>query len=120
MHRRYEDLTAIVRKFGKPDIFVTVTEWPEMAAALFESNTPADRPEIVAHVFKLKLDALVKEVEVDRIFGETVACMPPVESHKRSLQHAHIFIFLKKKISTQVVDTQDVVDDFVCAEGLLG
>jgi hypothetical protein len=116
-------LTAIVRKFGKPDLFVTVTcnpEWPEMAAALLESNTPADRPEIVAHVFKLRLDSLVKEVEVDRIFGETVACMPPVESHKRGLQHAHDFIFLKKKISTQVVDTQDVVDDFVCAEGLLG
>jgi hypothetical protein len=55
---------AIVRKFGKPDIFVTVTcnpEWPEMASALPESNTPADRTDIVAHVFKLKLDALVKE-----------------------------------------------------------
>jgi len=77
IHRRYQDLTAIVRKFGKPDLFVTVTcnpEWPEMAAALLESNTPADRPEIVAHVFKLRLDSLVKEVEVDRIFGETVAC----------------------------------------------
>ena len=123
IHRRYQDLTAIVRKFGKPDHFVTVTcnpEWPEMAAALLESNTPADRPEIVAHVFKLRLDSLVKEVEVDRIFGETVACRPPVESHKRGLQHAHVFMFLKKKISTQVVDTQDVVDDFVCAEGLLG
>ena len=123
MHRGYQDLTAIVRKFGKPDLFVTVTcnpEWSEMAAALLESNTPADRPEIVAHVFKLRLDSLVKEVEVDRIFGETVACRPPVESQKRGLQHAHIFIFLKKKINTQVVDTQDVVDDFVCAEGLLG
>jgi putative lipoic acid-binding regulatory protein len=50
MHRRYQYLTAIVRKFGKPDLFVTVTcnpEWPEMAAALLESNTPADRPDIV-------------------------------------------------------------------------
>jgi hypothetical protein len=110
---------AIIRKFGKPDLFVTVTcnpEWPEMAAALLESNTPADRPGIVAHLFKLKLDALVKEVEVDRIFGETVASRPAVESQKRGLQHAHILIFLKKKITTEVVDTQDVVDDFVCAE----
>ena len=48
------------------------------AAALRESNTPADRPDIVAHVFKLKLDPLVKEVEFDRIFGETVACRPVV------------------------------------------
>ena len=47
MHRRYQDLMAIVRKFGKPDLFVTVTcpEWPEMAAALLASNTPADRPD---------------------------------------------------------------------------
>ena len=33
MRRRYQDLTAIVRKFGKPDLFVTVTcnpEWPEI------------------------------------------------------------------------------------------
>jgi hypothetical protein len=119
MHMRYQDLTAIVRKFGKPDLFVTVTcnpEWPEMAAALLESNTPADRPEIVAHVFELKLDALVKEVEIDRSFGETVACRPVVDAQKRGLQHAHILIFLKKKINTAVVDTQDVVDDFVCAE----
>ena len=49
-----------------------------------------------------------------------VACRPVVDSQKRGLQHAHILIFLKKKITTAVVDTQDVVDDFVCAEGLLG
>ena len=45
-----------------------------------------------------------------------VACRPVVDSQKRGLQHAHILIFLKKKITTAVVDTQDVVDDFVCAE----
>jgi len=114
MHRRYQDLTAIVRKFGKPHLFVTVTcnpEWPEMAAALPESNTPADRPDIVAQVFELKLDALVKEVEVDRTFGETVACRPVVDSQKRGLQHANIRTFLKKKMTTEAVDTQDVVDD---------
>jgi len=59
----------------------------------------------------------VKEVEVDRIFGETVACRPVIDSQKQGLQHAHILIFLKKTITTiLVVDTQDVVDDFVCAE----
>ena len=85
------------------------------------SKATSGRPDIVAHVFKLKLDALVKEVEFDRIFDETMACRPVVvDSQKRGLQHAHIRIFLKKKITTEVVDTQDVVDDFVCAEGLLG
>jgi len=85
MHMRYQDLTAIVRKFGKLDLFVTVrcnAECPEMAAALLESNTPADRPDIMAHVFKLKLEALVKEVDIDRVFGETVACRPLVDSQK--------------------------------------
>jgi len=52
-------------------------------------------------VFKLTLDALVKEVEFDRNFGETVAGRPVVESKKRGLHHAHSLIFLKKKITVE-------------------
>ena len=52
-------------------------------------------------MLKLKLDALVKEVEFDRTSGETVACRPVAKSHKRGLQRAHILIFLKKKITVE-------------------
>jgi hypothetical protein len=45
-----------------------------------------------------------------------VARRPVVDSQKRGLQHAQILIFLKKEITTEAVDTEDVVDDFVCAE----
>jgi hypothetical protein len=85
---------------------------PKITAALLESNKPADRPDILVHVFQLKLDALVKEVEVDRTFGEMVACWVEVVSQKDwSRPQANILIFLKKKITTEVR-----VDDFVCAE----
>jgi hypothetical protein len=87
-------------------------QWPKITAALLESNKPADRPDILVHVFQLKLDALVKEVEVDRTFGEMVACWVEVVSQKDwSRPQANILIFLKKKITTEVR-----VDDFVCAE----
>ena len=115
MHRRYQDLTAIVRKFGKPDLMLALTcnlQWPQITAALLESDKPADRPDILANMFQLKLDALVKEVEVDRTFGEMVACWVEVVSQKDwSRPQANILIFLKKKITTEVR-----VDDFMCAE----
>ena len=78
-------------------------QWPKITAALLESNKPADRPDILVHVFQLKLDALVKEVEVDRTFGEMVACWVEVVSQKDwSRPQANILIFLKKKITTEV------------------
>ena len=105
---------AIVRKFGKPDLFVTFNcnpSWPEILAALLECNTKEDQPDIVARVFKLKLDALVKEILVGGIFGGVAAYVHVIEFQKRGLPHAHMLIILKTKINTQ-----DVVDDFVCAE----
>lgn len=115
MHRRYQDLTAIVRKFGKPDLMLALTcnlQWPQITAALLESDKPADRPDILANMFQLKLAALVKEVKVDMTFGETVACWVEVVSQKDwSRPQANILIFLKKKITTEVR-----VDDFMCAE----
>ena len=46
---------AICRKFHKPDYFITMTcntQWPEISTQLGETQTPQDRPDIVARVFK--------------------------------------------------------------------
>jgi hypothetical protein len=56
MKELYLDAMAIVRVFGKPDLFITVTcnpNWPEIKEALDEGQTPADRPDLVARVFRL-------------------------------------------------------------------
>ncbi|ONM06552.1 hypothetical protein ZEAMMB73_Zm00001d032987 [Zea mays] len=50
MRRRYMDAMALVRKFGKPDIFLTMTcnpNWDEIGRELLPGQTPQDRPDLV-------------------------------------------------------------------------
>ncbi|ONM22141.1 hypothetical protein ZEAMMB73_Zm00001d005805 [Zea mays] len=58
MKRRYMDAMALVRKFGKPDIFLTMTcnpNWDEIRRELLLGQTPQDRPDLVVRVFHAKL-----------------------------------------------------------------
>ena len=60
MAQNYQDAMSIVRKFGKPDLFLTVTcnpHWREITASLLHGQKPQDRPDIVA--FKQNLDAII-------------------------------------------------------------
>lgn len=50
------------------------------------------RPDLVARVFKGKLQALLKELKEDQIFGRVVARLYVIEFQKRGLPHAHILI----------------------------
>lgn len=57
---------AIVRKLGKPDLFITMTanpHWAELDRELKESGqTVWDRPYLVNRVFQTKLKELIKIV----------------------------------------------------------
>lgn len=58
MHSQYMDAMAIVRAFGKPDLFITFTcnpNWPEITSALKPGQTPNDRPDLTIRVFKMKV-----------------------------------------------------------------
>jgi hypothetical protein len=58
MTERYHDAMAICAAKGKPDYFITMTcnpKWPEITAALLPGQSPGDRPDLVARVFKLRL-----------------------------------------------------------------
>ena len=49
---------AVVAKLGKPDLFVTFTcnpDWPEIRAELLGRQSPADRPDLCARVFHMKV-----------------------------------------------------------------
>jgi hypothetical protein len=48
--------------------------------------------QIVARVFKMKLDQMLKEIEVDEIFGPVAGLCYSIEYQKRGLPHAHILI----------------------------
>jgi hypothetical protein len=116
MHQKYQDAMAVVRKYRKPDLFITFTcnpEWTEITTALTSPQTYRDRPDLVARVFKLKLQALCDELNKDGIFGRRIAHFMVVEFQKRGLPHAHILLILA---SEDQLRSSQHIDDCICAE----
>ncbi|UYV67933.1 hypothetical protein LAZ67_5002532 [Cordylochernes scorpioides] len=63
MQQRYQDAMAIVEKHGKPDLFVTMTcnpKWKDITDNLEDWQRVEHRPDLIARVFKLKLEQLLK------------------------------------------------------------
>jgi hypothetical protein len=87
---------ARVRKFGKPDLFVTFTcnpKWKEIKDALISGQTTKDRPDLVTYVFNLKLDALLKDIK-DDVLGNVIVKIWVIELKKKGLPHTHILLIL--------------------------
>ena len=107
---------AICRKYHKPDFFITMTcnpNWSEIQSKLLEGQTPQDRPDIVALVFKMKKDQLMRDLTHGGVLGQVVAHMHVIEFQKRGLPHAHILIILADH---DRLVTPALVDGVVCAE----
>ena len=61
MHRWYMDAIALVQRFGRPDIFLTITcnpSWPEIKENLLASVESQNRPDLICRVFRAKLKEL--------------------------------------------------------------
>jgi ATP-dependent DNA helicase PIF1 len=102
---------ARIRTHGRPDLFVTVTcnpNWPEIRCALRKGMSAKDRDDVIARVFKMKLDEILADLQT--CFGETLCLFGTIEYQKRGLPHAHILMCLVDKIA----DTD--LDKFLCAE----
>ena len=114
MHRLFQDAMAIVRRYGKPHLFITFTcstQWPEIQSSLFDGQTANDRPDIVCRVFRLKLNDMIDVIVKKQIFGTVVAHVWTIEFQKRGLPHAHmLFILTGRQHCWQEVDR------YVCAE----
>jgi hypothetical protein len=82
MRRRYMDAMALVRKFGKPDIFLTMTcnpNWDEITRELLPMQSPQDRPDLVVRIFRAKLEELKKRLTKHHILGKIRAYVYVVE-----------------------------------------
>ena len=76
MRRRYMDAMALVRKYGKPDIFLTMMcnpNWDEIKNELYPGQTPQDHPDLVTRVFRAKLEAMRKMLMEKDILGKVNA-----------------------------------------------
>lgn len=77
MNQNFLDALAICRAIGHPDVFLTMTanpQWPEIQQMLDYTPglTANDSPDIVARVFKLKLDQLMDVIKKKEIFGRCI------------------------------------------------
>ncbi|XP_073955775.1 uncharacterized protein isoform X1 [Choristoneura fumiferana] len=108
MHEYAQDAMSYVRKYGRPDLFITFTcnpEWIEIKKELLHGQTPLDRHDITARVFKQKLKSLMNFIIKHRVYGQVRCWMYSVEWQKRGLPHAHILVWLVDKIRPEEIDS---------------
>ena len=91
--RTYADITET--PVTQPYIFLTMTcnpNWQELHDALFPGQTPHDRPDLVARVFRAKLETM-KEM-----LGGLRAYIYVAEFQKSGFPHAHFMLTLPDHI----------------------
>nr|KAJ0214746.1 hypothetical protein LSAT_V11C400224410 [Lactuca sativa] len=77
MLQNYLDAMSLCKLFGYPDFFITFTcnpKWPEIKRFLKDTSLqPEDMPDILCRLFKIKLDAFIKDLREKQIFGKVQA-----------------------------------------------
>ncbi|XP_035539697.1 uncharacterized protein LOC118344048 [Juglans regia] len=99
MRKRYMEAMALVQRYGKPDIFLTMTcnpNWQEISNELRLHEESQNRPDLVARVFRAKLEELKDRLFKQQIFGKVSAYVYVIEHQKRGLPHAHFLIILQR------------------------
>ena len=87
------DAMAIVRHYGKPDLFITMTasaDWAEIIESLFPGETSMDRPDVVSRVFHMKAKEFIKDIEDGGVLGRVIAILAVVEWQKRGIYFMHV------------------------------
>ncbi|POS87798.1 hypothetical protein EPUL_000277 [Erysiphe pulchra] len=114
--RCYQNAVAIVRYLGKPTKFLTFTanpSWQEITRCLEHGQTPDSRPDLIAIVFRLKLNAFLHDIKKRQVCGRYIGGIHVIEYQKRGLPHAHILLFLHED---DVPRRSEQVDEMVSAQ----
>jgi hypothetical protein len=112
MYQLYQDAMAIISHFGKPDLFVTFTcnpKWPEVTRELLPCQTAADRSDLTARVFHMKLQELLKDLCEKQCLEKVAAFVYVIEFQKRGLSHAHILLILSQDSKFHSVEDYDSI-----------
>ncbi|WOH11486.1 hypothetical protein DCAR_0830973 [Daucus carota subsp. sativus] len=118
MSQYFKDSLALCRSIGHPSLFLTMTtntKWPEIQDMMkhLPGVSVADAPDVVARVFKLKLDQLMGLIKKKHFFGRCIGLMHVIEFQKRGLPHAHMLVWLDDKDKPK---TAEQIDKLVSAE----
>jgi hypothetical protein len=110
------DAMALVRKYGKPDIFLTMTcnpNWDKITQNLYPSQSAQDRPDLVVRAFRAKLEELKNLLFKKHILGKVKAHVYVVEFQKRGLPHAHFLLIMEQRYKLTCLEQYDRL---ICAE----
>jgi hypothetical protein len=88
-------------------------KWPEIVQALRPGENAVDRPDLVARVFKLKLEELLRDLVDEGVLGKHRAHTYVVEFQKRGLPHAHILLIVDEEDKPKTIAE---IDQRVSAE----
>ncbi|XP_074346691.1 uncharacterized protein LOC141685496 [Apium graveolens] len=118
MNQYFKDAMAICRTLGHPSLFLTMTtntKWPEIQRMLkfLHGVDVIDAPDIVARVFKMKVDQLLDQIKNKNCFGRYIGVMHVIEFQKRGLPHVHMLIWLHPNDRPK---TTEQIDKMVSAE----
>ncbi|XP_026433135.1 uncharacterized protein LOC113330554 [Papaver somniferum] len=100
MHQRYHDAMALVQKYGKPDLFITMTcnpNWEEIQRELKPRQQAHDRPDLTMRFFHATFEELKVDLFTKGVLGKVAAHVHVIEFQKRGLPHAHILIILQER-----------------------
>ncbi|XP_057425867.1 uncharacterized protein LOC130719249 [Lotus japonicus] len=113
MFNNCQDAMAICKRFGYPDLFITMTcnaNWQEIKSFVeSRGSRPDERPYILVRIFKMKVNQLMKDFKNGHLFGKVDAGMYTIEFQKRGLPHAHILIWLQGENELKIGDDIDKV-----------
>ncbi|KAL3637375.1 hypothetical protein CASFOL_018543 [Castilleja foliolosa] len=78
MYKHYQDALAICRVYGNPQYFITFTcnvKWPEISRHLVKigGGSSQNRPDIIARVFRIKVQQFLRFMKSEKTFGDIVA-----------------------------------------------
>ena len=82
LKENFEGAMAIMKKYGKPDLFITFTcnpKWRRITENLYPDQTANERPDLVIRVFKLKLNNLRNDIIKHGVLGKVVTHVLVIE-----------------------------------------
>ncbi|XP_065654788.1 uncharacterized protein LOC136081402 [Hydra vulgaris] len=116
LNENFEDAMAIIKNYGKPDLFITFScnpKWCEITENLYPGQTANDKPNLFNRVFILKLNNLLNDIFKDGVVGEVVTHVQFIEFQMRGLPHVHILLHFA---NDNKLETAHDINNFISAD----
>ncbi|XP_065673938.1 uncharacterized protein LOC136073125 isoform X2 [Hydra vulgaris] len=82
LKENFEDAMAVLKKYCKPDLFITFTcnpKWREIVENLNPGQTVNEKPDLVCRVFKMKLKPFFEDIFKHEVFGKVISHLEKAE-----------------------------------------